>query len=94
MSESDSITDGPAVISASIAWYFLRIGVLGSRCSRVALITLGTVVITTGFPRHSLVDLITVLIALGAFGLTWAWRKIPDPLIIAAAALIGLVVRA
>ena len=44
--------------------------------------------------RHSLVDLVTALIALGTFVLTSVkWRKIPEPLIIAAAALIGLVVR-
>lgn len=43
--------------------------------------------------RQSLVDFTTVVIAVGTFGLTWLRWKIPEPLIIAAAALIGLVVR-
>jgi chromate transporter len=43
--------------------------------------------------RQSLVDTTTVLIALGAFALTWVKWKLPDPIIVAAAALIGLVVK-
>jgi chromate transporter len=43
--------------------------------------------------RQSLVDTTTVLIALGAFALTWVKWKLPDPVIVAAAALIGLVVK-
>ncbi|MFL5522047.1 MAG: chromate transporter, partial [Gemmatimonadales bacterium] len=43
--------------------------------------------------RQSLVDVTTVLVALGAFGLTWLRWKIPEPLIVVAAALIGLAVR-
>jgi chromate transporter len=43
--------------------------------------------------RHSLVDLTTVLIALAAFGLTWLPWRIPEPLIVVAAALVGLVSR-
>jgi chromate transporter len=44
--------------------------------------------------RQSLVDATTVLIALGAFALTWLKWKIPEPLIVAMAAVIGLAVRA
>jgi chromate transporter len=43
--------------------------------------------------RHSLVDLTTVLIAVTAFALTWFRWKIPEPLIVLAAALVGLAVR-
>jgi chromate transporter len=43
--------------------------------------------------RQSLVDLTTALIAVGTFGLTWLRWKIPEPLMIAGAALIGLAVR-
>jgi len=43
--------------------------------------------------RQSLVDMATVLIAVGAFGLTWLRWKIPEPLIVLAAALMGLAVR-
>ena len=43
--------------------------------------------------RHSLVDLTTVLIAVAAFALTWLRWKIPEPLIVLAAALVGLAVR-
>jgi hypothetical protein len=40
------------------------------------------------------VDVTTVLVAAGTFGLTGLKRKIPEPFIIAGAALIGLAVRA
>ena len=43
--------------------------------------------------RHSLVDFTTVLIAIAAFGVTWLGRKIPEPLIVLAAALAGLAIR-
>ncbi|MFL5494026.1 MAG: chromate transporter, partial [Gemmatimonadales bacterium] len=43
--------------------------------------------------RQSLIDLTTVLIAVGGFGLTWLKWKVPEPLIVVAAALIGLAVR-
>ncbi len=43
--------------------------------------------------RHSLVDLLTVLIALAAFGVTWLRWRIPEPFIVLAAALVGLAVR-
>jgi chromate transporter len=42
--------------------------------------------------RHSLVDLTTVLVALVAFGVTWRRWKVPEPLIVMAAALVGLAV--
>jgi chromate transporter len=43
--------------------------------------------------RHSIVDGATAVIALSAFGLTWTKWKIPDPVIVAIAALIGLAIR-
>ncbi len=43
--------------------------------------------------RQSLVDATTVLIAVGAFALTWLRWKLPDPIIVAVAALIGLAVK-
>ena len=43
--------------------------------------------------RQSLVDVTTAFIAVGAFGLTWMRWKIPEPLIIVAAGLIGLAIR-
>jgi len=43
--------------------------------------------------RHSLVDVTTALIAAGVFGMTFLRWKIPEPFIIAAAALVGLAVR-
>src|SRR3954468_16743672 len=43
--------------------------------------------------RHSIVDGATAVIALSAFGLTWTRWKIPDPVIVAIAALIGLAIR-
>jgi chromate transporter len=43
--------------------------------------------------RQSLVDATTALIAVGAFALTWLKWKIPDPIIVAAAAVIGLAVK-
>jgi chromate transporter len=43
--------------------------------------------------RQSIVDATTGLIAAGAFGLTWLRWRIPEPLIVLAAALIGLAVR-
>jgi chromate transporter len=43
--------------------------------------------------RQSLVDWLTIALAVGAYALTWVPRKIPEPLIILAAALIGLAAR-
>src|SRR3954447_24233558 len=43
--------------------------------------------------RHSIVDGATAVIALSAFGLTWTRWKLPDPVIVAIAALIGLAIR-
>jgi chromate transporter len=77
--------------------YFHR---YGKRPWLVAIVT-GITAAATGaiagavivLARHSLVDLVTGLIALGTFGLTWVKWKIPEPFIIAAAALIGLAIR-
>jgi chromate transporter len=43
--------------------------------------------------RHSVVDLTTALIALVTFGTTWLRWKIPEPVIVVAAALAGLAIR-
>jgi chromate transporter len=40
--------------------------------------------------RQSVVDSLTVMIALTAWGLTWLPRKIPDPVIVLGAGLAGL----
>ncbi len=42
--------------------------------------------------RRTITDLPTVLLALVTLVLLWRWRKIPEPLIVASAAVIGLVV--
>src|SRR3954451_4031937 len=74
--------------------YFHR---YGKRPWLVAIVT-GITAAATGaiagavlvLARQSLVDLTTVLIALTTFALTWLRWKIPEPFIIAAAALVGL----
>jgi chromate transporter len=43
--------------------------------------------------RNSILDVTTALIAAGAFGLTWLRWKIPEPVIVILAALVGLGVR-
>ena len=43
--------------------------------------------------RQSLRDGLTVAVAIVAFGLTWLQWKMPEALIVVAAALVGLVVR-
>ena len=77
--------------------YFHRYGKRPWLASIVAGITAGATGAIAGavivLARQSLVDVTTVLIAVGALGLTWLKRRIPEPLIVAAAALIGLAVR-
>jgi chromate transporter len=77
--------------------YFHRYGKRPWLAAIVAGITAGATGAIVGavfvLGRQSLVDVATVVIALGAFGLTW-WRwKVPEPLIVLAAALLGLVLR-
>jgi chromate transporter len=43
--------------------------------------------------RRSLVDLPTVLIALGTLAVLWRWKKAQEPVIVLLAALLGLVIR-
>jgi chromate transporter len=77
--------------------YFHRFG----KRAWLAAIVAGVTAAATGaiagavfvLARHSLVDLTTVLIAVAAFGVTWLRWKIPEPLIVLAAALVGLAVR-
>jgi chromate transporter len=40
---------------------------------------------------RSIVDIPTALVALAAMGLVWKVKKLPEPVIVATAALIGLV---
>jgi chromate transporter len=76
--------------------YFHRFGNQPWLAAIVAGITAGATGAIVGavlvLARHSLVDPTTVLLAGGAFGLTWLKWKIPEPLIVVAAALIGLAV--
>ena len=77
--------------------YFHRYGKRPWLAAIVAGITAGATGAIAGavivLARQSLLDLTTALIAVGAFGLTWLRWKLPEPLIVVAAALIGLVVR-
>jgi chromate transporter len=77
--------------------YFHRYGKRPWLASMVAGITAGATGAIAGavivLARQSLVDITTVLIATGAFGLTWQKWKVPEPFIVVAAALIGLAVR-
>lgn len=77
--------------------YFHRYGKRPWLASTVAGITAGATGAIAGavvvLARQSLVDITTVLIAGGAFGLTWLKWRVPEPLIVVAAALIGLAVR-
>jgi chromate transporter len=77
--------------------YFHR---FGNRAWLVAIVA-GVTAAATGaiagavsvLAGHSLVDLTTVLLAIAAFGVTWLRWKIPEPLIVLTAALVGLAVR-
>jgi chromate transporter len=77
--------------------YFRRYGKRPALAAVVAGITAGATGAIAGavfvLGRQSLIDATTVLVALGAFGLTWLRWKLPEPLIVVAAALIGLAVR-
>jgi chromate transporter len=77
--------------------YFHRYGKRPWLVAIVTGITAGAIGSIAGavivLARQSLVDVTTALIAVGAFGLTWLRWKIPEPLIVVAAALIGLAVR-
>lgn len=77
--------------------YFHRHGQRPWLVSIIAGITAGATGAIIGavfvLARQSLIDLPTILVAIGAFGLTWLKWKIPEPLIVVVAALIGLAVR-
>jgi chromate transporter len=77
--------------------YFHRYGKRPWLASIVAGITAGATGAIVGavfvLARQSLVDVTTIVVALGAFGLTWLRWKIPEPIIVVVAALIGLAVR-
>jgi len=42
--------------------------------------------------RRTIIDIPTILLALATLALLWRWKKIPEPLIVLGAAVIGLVV--
>jgi chromate transporter len=77
--------------------YFHRHGSRPALAAVVAGVTAGATGAIVGavivLGRQSIVDSTTAVIALGAFALTWLPRKIPDPLIVFLAALVGLVMR-
>ena len=77
--------------------YFHRYGKRPWLASIVGGITAGATGAIAGavivLARQSLVDVTTVLIAVAAFGLTWSRWKVPEPLIVVAAGLIGLAAR-
>src|SRR3989454_5149428 len=62
--------------------------VKGVTAAAIGAIT-GAVVI---LGRRTITDIPTVLLALGTLALLWRWKKIPEPLIVLGAAVVGLVV--
>jgi chromate transporter len=76
--------------------YFHQYGKRPWLASIVAGITAGATGAIVGavfiLARQSLVDITTIVVAVGAFGLTWLKWRIPEPLIVVVAALIGLAV--
>jgi len=42
--------------------------------------------------RRTIIDILTVLLALVTLVFLWRWKKIPEPLIVLGAAVIGLIV--
>lgn len=77
--------------------YFKKYGKRPALLSFVNGITAAAVGAITGavvvLGRKSLVDIPTVLLAVVTVGLLWKTKKIPEPLIILVAALIGLVLK-
>jgi chromate transporter len=77
--------------------YFHRYGNRPWLSAIVAGITAGATGAIVGavvvLARHSIIDAPTALIALGAFALSWLRWKIPEPLIVLIAAMVGLAVR-
>jgi chromate transporter len=77
--------------------YFHRHGKRPGLAALVAGITAGATGAIAGavvvLARHSMVDLTTALIALVVFAVTWLRWKVPEPVIVVAAALVGLAIR-
>ena len=75
--------------------YFKRYGKLPGIIAFVDGVTAAAVGAITGavivLARRSLVDVPTVLLALVTVGLLWRYKKLQEPYIVAAAALVGLV---
>ncbi len=69
--------------SAHLASAFVR----GVTAAAVGAIT-GSVFI---LGRQSIVDALTALLAVGTFGVLWRVKSVPEPVLVLAAALIGLV---
>jgi len=86
----------PFLLVVIPAPYFKKYGKLRGLAAFVDGVTAAAIGAITGsvlvIARHSIVDLATALIALAAVGLLWNFRKLPEPVVVAGAAIIGLVV--
>ena len=60
----------------------------GVTAAAIGAITGGVVIIA----RHSIVDATTVLIAVATTAVLWRFKKLPEPLVVAGAAIVGLIV--
>jgi chromate transporter len=76
--------------------YFKRYGKLPALVAFVDGVTSAAIGAITGaaivLARRSIVDVPTALLALAALGVLWRFRKVPEPAIVAAAALAGLLI--
>lgn len=75
--------------------YFKKYGKLPALVAFVDGVTAAAIGAISGavvvLARRSIVDLLTATLALAAVALLWNFRKLPEPVIVAGAALIGLV---
>ena len=76
--------------------YFKKYGRLPGVLAFVDGITAAAIGAITGsvvvIARRSIVDLPTIIIALVAVGLLWRFKKLPEPVVVIAAALAGLII--
>ena len=86
----------PFLFTVLPAPYFKKYGrrpgivafVEGVTAAAIGAITGGVIVIA----RHSIVDVVTALLAIVTVVMLWKFKKLPEPVIVAAAAVIGLLV--
>jgi chromate transporter len=80
-----------------LAPYFQKYGKRPAISAFVSGITAAAVGAITGsvvvLAKRSVIDWPTAVIALGAFLVAWKIKKIPEPVLVVAAALIGLLVK-